>query len=133
MVPETRDGVTADRCERCRGLWFDASELDAWLAEECPGVAAPEGWIPRRGVGTRRCPRCSEALETAGWPGIVLDRCPRCRGLFLEVNELASIERGEMPSETSGLEARLQSAIVSGGWTILSAKGIVLLVLRFLR
>ena len=134
MVPETRDGITVDRCERCGGLWFDANELDGWLATARPGVATTaEGWIPRRGVGTRPCPRCSASLETAGWPGVVLDRCPECRGLFVEVNELTSILRGDLPPGTDAFQARLQSAIASAGWTLLGAKTIVLLVLRFLR
>jgi Zn-finger nucleic acid-binding protein len=134
MVAEARDSITVDRCERCRGLWFDARELDQWLAAVNPAHASlPEDQIPRRGIGTRQCPRCSESLETAGWPGLVLDRCPGCRGLFVELNELARIESAEMPHEGVTFEARLQGAIVSAGWTLLSAKGIVLLVLRFLR
>ncbi len=27
-----RDGVTIDRCERCRGIWLDRGELDKLLA-----------------------------------------------------------------------------------------------------
>lgn len=134
MTPETRDGITVDRCERCRGLWFDARELDGWLAATLPAdVPLPEERIPRRGVGTRQCPRCRESLDAAGWPGLILDRCPSCRGLFVEANELAAMEGGGLPHESIDFRLKLRSAMVSAGWTLLSAEVIVILVLRFLR
>jgi Zn-finger nucleic acid-binding protein len=129
MLPDTRSGVTADRCDRCSSLWFDASELDAWLAD-----GAPESVIPRRGPGARRCPRaCDGSMETAGWTDLVLDRCPTCRGLFVEAREIGDLEQFNLPTESQSIESRLQVAMVSAGWTLLSAKGIIILILRFLR
>jgi Zn-finger nucleic acid-binding protein len=134
MTPETRDGITVDRCERCHGLWFDARELDQWLAGLLPADSPPpEGRIPRRGRGTRQCPHCVETLETAGWTGLVLDRCPNCRGLFVEVHELAQMEGGGLPDERVDFELRLRKALHAVGYTLLSADIILLLLLRFLR
>lgn len=31
LVELDRDGITIDRCERCRGIWLDRGELDKLL------------------------------------------------------------------------------------------------------
>ncbi len=36
-----RDGVTIDRCERCRGIWLDRGELEKLLAHARDDEAAP--------------------------------------------------------------------------------------------
>lgn len=134
MTPDTREGVTIDRCLSCGGLWFDAQELDRCLlalyAEDSP---PPEARIPERGLGTRRCPRCDRYMKTAGWTGLVLDRCPDCRGLFVEASELAQMERAQPPLEAASIETRLHELMVSAGWALLYAKAIALLIVRFLR
>jgi len=43
MAELDRDGITLDRCERCRGIWLDRGELEKLLA----GV--PERSRPDRG------------------------------------------------------------------------------------
>lgn len=134
MHPETRAGVTVDRCTRCEALWFDASELDRVLGDAYAATdGPPESRIPRRGIGTRPCPRCVKPLETAGWTGLVLDRCKRCRGLFVEARELLHMEREQLPNEALTIEARLQGAMVSAGWALLTAQAIAILLLRFMR
>lgn len=34
-----RDGITIDRCERCRGIWLDRGELEKLLAPSPPASA----------------------------------------------------------------------------------------------
>ena len=134
MHPETRADVTVDRCTKCEALWFDASELDRVLGDAyAASDVSPEARIPRRGIGTRRCPRCAISLETAGWTGLVLDRCKRCRGLFVEARELLQMERERLPDDALTIEARLQGAMVSAGWALLTAHAIALLLMRFMR
>lgn len=65
MVSEVRGDITADRCARCGGLWFDARELDAWLAREESPVAAVELELPRRGMTSRGCQRCQAWTDTS--------------------------------------------------------------------
>jgi Zn-finger nucleic acid-binding protein len=134
MAVDSRDGVTIDRCYSCGGLWFDAQELDRCLlalyAEDSP---PPEARIPERGVGTRRCPRCDRFMKTAGWTGLVLDRCPNCRGLFVEASELAQMECAQPPMDAGTFETRLHEVMISAGWTLLYAKTIALVIVRFLR
>ena len=134
MTVDSRDGVTIDRCPQCGGLWFDAEELDRCLLALYPEDSPPpEARIPERGMGTRRCPRCTRFMTTAGWTGLVLDRCPTCRGLFVEATELAQMEREQPPLDAVSFETRLQDLMVSAGWTLLSAQTIALVIVRFLR
>ena len=133
MVPEVRNGVVADRCERCRGVWFDGAELDRWLRDTpTQDAEAIEATIPHRGTPSRQCPRCAAWTVTAGWNDLVLDRCPECRGLFVEVPELDWLLR-EAPPESMPFELRLRDAMVSAGWALLAARGVALVLLRFLR
>lgn len=134
MVVETREGISVDRCHKCGGLWFDADELDRHLIPLYPdGARPPETRIPERGRSTRKCPRCDRSMSSAGWTGLVLDRCLMCRGLFVETSELAQLEREQPPLEAASFETQLQEFMVSAGWTLLTAKAIALLILRFLR
>lgn len=43
-----RDGITIDRCERCRGVWLDRGELEKLLA-----LASPERGDGRGGNAIR--------------------------------------------------------------------------------
>src|SRR4051812_25663921 len=79
LVPESGHGITVDRCDRCTGLWFDAKELDRWLADFYADTKdLPEHRMPRRGHGGHPCPHCLQPMDSAGWTGLVLDRCPIC-------------------------------------------------------
>jgi len=73
-------------------------------------------------------------METAGWTGLVLDRCEKCRGLFVEAHELVQMEQARQLPEGQSLETVLRDALVEAGWTLLtaSARAIVLLIVRFL-
>jgi Zn-finger nucleic acid-binding protein len=134
MTPETRSGVTADRCDRCGGLWFDAEELDRWLGDAyVTDAGPPESRIPPRGDGSRPCPRCDCAMHTAGWTGLVLDRCGKCRGLFVEASEIIRLQKDGLPDEAGPFESRLADAMVDAGWTLLVATDLALLIMRFLR
>ena len=93
--------VEVDFCERCRGLWLDAGELEALLRQT--GAAANDpllafqnqpGATPR---GRKHlCSRCDRALHeiTVPRPGaeaLRLDRCPRGHGLWFDANELQQL------------------------------------------
>jgi Zn-finger nucleic acid-binding protein len=133
MTSEERFGVTVDRCEKCSALWFDAEELDRWLGDAAAtDDGRPESLIPARGVGSRPCPRCTHALDTAGWTGLVLDRCKNCRGLFVEAGELTRLQADGLPGESDPFELRLRAAFVDLGWTLLGAQGLTRLVMRLL-
>ena len=133
MTPETRFDVTVDRCEECGGLWFDAEELERWLGDAHAGDIGPlESRIPARGVGSRPCPRCTHALGTAGWTALVLDRCDKCRGLFVEAGEFVRLQREGLPEQSDIFESKLTAAFVDIGWTLLAARGLAILIMRLL-
>jgi Zn-finger nucleic acid-binding protein len=134
MTSETRFGVTVDRCERCGGLWFDVEELDRWLGHAgARDVAPPESRVPSRGVGSRPCPLCDCVMNTAGWTDLVLDRCGRCGGLFVEAREFTRMEKDGLPAEAATFESRLTAAMADAGWGLYGTPELVLLILRLLR
>jgi Zn-finger nucleic acid-binding protein len=134
MKPQTRLDVTVDLCDRCGGLWFDPEELDRWLGHvDTTERPAPESCIPPRGIGSRPCPRCDCAMNTAGWTGLVLDRCGRCGGLFVEARELVRMEKEGLPAEAATFESRLTAAMADAGWDLYTVPELALLILRLLR
>jgi len=89
-------GVDVDFCERCRGLWLDAGELEELMART--GAAADDpllkfqsqpGSIP---AGRKHlCPRCDEPLREINLQTLTLDRCPRGHGLWFDADELRQL------------------------------------------
>lgn len=103
LQPMVVGGSSLDFCSGCGGTWFDLKELDIflgvqveWSAEEDATVAparTKQDSPYRAASDVRRCPRCHDSVLVPVCmmsPGdIWLDRCPRCRGCF--------VERGEAP------------------------------------
>lgn len=134
MQHETMAGSTVDRCNECGSLWFDAEELDRWWNELYPAEARlPEACVPRRGLSGRTCPRCEGLLEAAGWTGVVLDRCPGCRGLLVEPHDLRELRAEGIPARANSFEADFAAAMVNAGWWLLAARAFANLAIRFLR
>lgn len=134
MVAECRDGITVDRCVVCQGYWFDATELDLRLAPMLPpGASPPEARVPERGLSTRRCPRCQKPLKTAGWDGLVLDRCPTCRGIFVEWREWRYLLNHDAPHDAQTFESQFREAMIAAGFALLYARAIAIIVMRFWR
>lgn len=50
-----RDGVTIDRCDRCRGIWLDRGELEKLIARARDAEAGPRDLreAPPRAAGAR--------------------------------------------------------------------------------
>jgi Zn-finger nucleic acid-binding protein len=93
--------VEVDFCERCRGLWLDAGELEALMQQTGATAADPlmafqsqPGAAPH---GRKHlCPRCDQtlcevAVPRAGAEALHLDRCPRGHGLWFDANELRQL------------------------------------------
>jgi uncharacterized protein len=97
MIVAEREAIELDCCPRCRGIWFDAGELDL-LAEK---LGLPGGeHDPRRFVlaetreKSRRCPRCDRALEKVWFDEsrtVLLDRCGGGHGLWFDRGELGRV------------------------------------------
>lgn len=92
----TVKGIEVDQCPACRGVWFDEQELSRLLAttpEELKPIARGRG-DAAQDTRPGRCPRDAQPLmrvRSARQPAVVVDVCPRCRGLWLDGGELAQL------------------------------------------
>src|SRR5437867_1952165 len=89
------EGIEIDACPSCGGLWFDSGEL-AKLSQGRPGLLAsleqassPDLFAPPGAAapGHRSCPGCSVPLREFEYPwapGIRLDGCAQCRGVWVD-------------------------------------------------
>ena len=96
----TRAGAfMLDRCDTCRGLWFDTLELDR-VAKDRSAVAAIDSAArnethasPKRPT-VMHCPRDKAMLITMhalGQPHISYESCKVCGGAFLDAGELSDL------------------------------------------
>lgn len=86
------DGVTVDRCGRCRGVWFDAGELRRVTREpEIERQATRERRVPLRSPFA--CPRCAGACNLAYVEEVAVDVCVECKGVWLDAGELEEAKR----------------------------------------
>jgi hypothetical protein len=108
------DRVEIDYCRSCKGLWLDPGELELLLemagAQSGPLHRAVQSGGQKAAGQKRRCPVCRKKMlpvDLAGPPRVVVDRCPRGHGLWLDDRELGQlIEAAGGSPETEAL-ARL--------------------------
>lgn len=107
------EGVELDLCLRCRGLWFDAEELEALFAR----AGTPGGGfalerellaLPReRGAEKRLCPRCDRRLVVvqagSATRRVPLDLCPREHGIWFDEHELEAVLAAAQPEDAPAL------------------------------
>lgn len=88
--------IAVDRCESCRGLWFDTLELDR-VAKDRQAVAAVDSTDARpnpKRPAAMHCPRDKSRLITMhalGQPHIAYESCKVCGGAFLDAGELKDL------------------------------------------
>jgi len=92
--------VELDYCHSCKGVWFDAGEVDLLL--EAAGLKdagqalgdvlhLPEAHTSER---KRRCPICSinmKKVKIGGGTGVMIDACVRHDGLWFDGGEVADL------------------------------------------
>ncbi|WP_425396620.1 zf-TFIIB domain-containing protein [Aeoliella sp.] len=88
--------VVVDVCQRCKGIWFDANELNELLP-----VASKDLQVPKDAKPTgMTCPKCLVPLEAFSYPQtcVEIDMCSKCNGLWLYKSELKEIKivRGKL-------------------------------------
>lgn len=85
-----KTNVSVNACETCKGVWFDASELNQVL-----DVAKNNLKPPGNAKETQRiCPRCPVPLKTFPYPQtlVQVDMCNNCSGLWLDPREFREIK-----------------------------------------
>ncbi len=92
---EGADVFEVDVCPSCGGVWLDAAELSKIDDNFFVDVEKMELLKAAPGQDDRalRCPRCGgtpvlEKGHPRGHKGLVVDRCPKCRGFWLDRGEL---------------------------------------------
>lgn len=98
MGQVTYDDIEVDRCTGCKGLWFDAGELEALKrARVAHDIDTGDPSMGERfnAVDRYNCPRCSggmirmvDARQTHIW----YEQCGACGGRFLDAGELTDLK-----------------------------------------
>lgn len=76
----------AESCEVCGGLWVERASLRQL------GAALPAGSLDAQPVEPRRCSRCEVPMGRLRLPGVEVDVCPDCQGVWLDAGELATLK-----------------------------------------
>jgi Zn-finger nucleic acid-binding protein len=92
-------GVRVDGCDGCGGVWFDRSELTAVAQAQAAQLTELEDRFQHSpfALDTNAkmyCPHCKVELfefEFQHSPGIKLDGCPQCKGIWIDDGELLAI------------------------------------------
>lgn len=91
--------VTLEGCPGCGGAWFDRGELNA-IAKRDPSALTAIDQAFRNTLTqppyerALRCPVCLDTLERfefEHFPGVAVDGCKRCRGVWVDDGELTQI------------------------------------------
>lgn len=93
-------GIALDECSKCSGRWFDRHELRKakdktdddlrWLDFDLFDEEADKFAVAK---ANEQCPKCSIKMDSLTYEnsGIVIDRCTRCKGVWLDNGEFEKI------------------------------------------
>jgi PAT family beta-lactamase induction signal transducer AmpG len=104
MEQVNHEGVEIDRCRDCKGIWFDADEIEALSNKKAAAeldIGNIETGKALDSIRDYDCPRCGEVMEhtaDARQPHIAFETCSACKGSFLdagELRDLANLSVGE--------------------------------------
>ncbi len=91
--------IELDFCVRCKGVWFDATELDLMFkllglarGHDVAGLMS----LPRRrpAEARRKCPLCSRKMDKmmiGHTPEVMIDSCTRGHGLWFDGGEFDEV------------------------------------------
>jgi Zn-finger nucleic acid-binding protein len=107
--------VEVDYCHSCKGVWFDAGELELLLKDD--GFQQVIGDVlkiteARTSEKTRRCPICRKDMKKVrlgGETGVLVDACNRGDGLWFDGGEVASLVKviADKSPEKKGSESEV--------------------------
>jgi Zn-finger nucleic acid-binding protein len=88
--------IEVDQCISCNGVWFDAKELNQYLAEkllilDSPKVADRKKHEQKEGL----CPKCNQPMKKRPAPKgarFTTDVCEKCQGVWLDSSEIDRLE-----------------------------------------
>jgi len=105
MIVLELDQVEIDHCPQCGGVWLDAGELDLLMQD----TAESRNFLAEmKKTSTRekfhRCPICGRKMAKAEFPAnppVVIDRCNRNHGIWLDQGELEAVIAAAGGDETN--------------------------------
>ena len=112
MLDIEYNNIELDYCEKCKGVWFDAGELELLLESEKPDIFIREmlekGEV-RRVEDKRKCPLCAQKMKKSilgQEPEVLVDVCPRAEGIWLDGGEVDQIfkQLGGQPKAGPGAQ-----------------------------
>lgn len=100
------EGVIVDTCDGCGGEWLDKGEIVrinkarevVFSDNDKAKVEGAKKVVLREVSKTQKtliCPHCNVAMQTLNYAydsGIMIDKCPKCEGIWLDKNELEAIQ-----------------------------------------
>ncbi|HEY0881104.1 MAG TPA: zf-TFIIB domain-containing protein [Archangium sp.] len=89
MRPFQAGKVELDLCGFCRGIWFDAGELEHVLKKKLVGQ------LDTSQDSSRRCPADKVPLHAAVLHNLRVEVCTTCHGVFLDDGELVALNDGQ--------------------------------------
>ena len=98
LIVLEHERVELDHCISCKGIWFDAGELELLLesASERSHVLDTFRTDSRGSERARKCPICLKRMEkvlAGNGRTVQIDRCRKGHGLWFDVGELDEILR----------------------------------------
>lgn len=89
----SQKSVLIDVCSSCKGVWFDAGEINFFIRDRKQLSAYYKSGLAKAEPVMQSCPRCALALRQGVLPGFsfVVEECPGCSGLFLDAHEFARL------------------------------------------
>lgn len=85
--------IQVDQCLSCNGIWFDAFELEQYLAEKLIILDSPKiKHVRKFDKKIGRCPKCGIDMKKEQYKNITIDICIKCNGVWLDSAELDKLE-----------------------------------------
>ncbi|MCD6386617.1 rhomboid family intramembrane serine protease [Candidatus Sumerlaeota bacterium] len=131
-------GLIVDTCKRCGGIWFDPDELRFYIdffLQDNPDLPPPPINHNKKTLPVvqspdyqKLCPRCGVPMRMFNYAcdsNIILDKCPRCDGIWTdggEVKQLAQFVKGNPHLDALGkaLAEHTKKLDAIKDWTVLS-------------
>ena len=100
------EGVNIDTCESCEGEWLDAGEITYIIKakeivfssdeiEKVDGVKKSIEILVSAPDDPLICPKCNKPMERLNYAystGVIIDRCSKCSGIWLDKDELEHVQ-----------------------------------------
>ena len=100
MRPFQAGKVELDLCTFCKGLWFDAGELEQVLQRRLVGT------VDATQESSRRCAADGLTLKPAVLGNLRVEVCTTCRGVFLDDGELVALNDGKKVAIAASAEKK---------------------------